>query len=475
MTANRLYQVLRTYTTRLVFWLIVAIWLGTLLVLPAGAKHGLSFPDLVDLVAHRLFPSLMLAAGLGMIVGTMLKAQFADPRARLLPRFAGTHLAVAATIVVVATVVDAGMLAWAGRVSWLAAASLYLAVIMAGAWSGCWVSQVFIWFVFALIYGTMLAPRYVAGLIQSLSDRPTLSLACVGLGLAALVILGRRLWMLSEEMPQYSRQMPSSVWRFTSRGAARDRQRWESQVIARSRVQGPLRDVLVRLVFRWLPAPGLTRRMLLRQLAGGFSSLFWAPFLFGMIVLIFGMQTPPTRPIGAGAVYFMILFMISFIPFQFALCMPGGWWVRRWPYLARESLFPLGRTTFIRDLALAMALDVAAAAVVHCAAIVTCFALFHPLSSMVELLPAWIVLTLVQYTVAYWLLFWLVSYRSHWALMAGILVAAPISAGLLIAALYAGQQLGPLAVLGPVLLLTVLGAGLLYRLTMRRWCRVELG
>ena len=64
------------------------------------------------------------------------------------------------------------------------------------------------------------------------------------------------------------------------------------------------------------------------------------------------------------------------LPLLAALFGLGFSWMQDWPLLARESLFPVSRTTFIRDLALSRACNTAAAGVGHYLGIILTLALF---------------------------------------------------------------------------------------------------
>ena len=75
-------------------------------------------------------------------------------------------------------------------------------------------------------------------------------------------------------------------------------------------------------------------------------------FAYFLFVLVF--QSWRERSVDGGAVFFL-----SFFPLLVTLIMQAVSWDQCWPYLARESLRPVGRKDFIGDLARSMAFDMA--------------------------------------------------------------------------------------------------------------------
>jgi hypothetical protein len=69
-------------------------------------------------------------------------------------------------------------------------------------------------------------------------------------------------------------------------------------------------------------------------------------------MLLLPVITGATQPMGAGALEGMLL-MVMVLPPVIAI----GHWARRWPSLGYESLRPVSRERFLRELGLAMALD----------------------------------------------------------------------------------------------------------------------
>ena len=464
MTANQLRQVLRTYEES--FWLFMLPWLLMHALLFCWSSAPERLPDL-------LWLTQMSGMGLGAIMGVTLKLQFSNSGARLLPDFRAAHLIVAGAIVGAATAIEAVIILTAGAAALLILVSLTLLTVAVFAWLNYWMSpmsSVCSCLIVVSICAIPLARPNIAGPLHALNDSPIVSLGIACAGLAAMAALGARLWMLSEEMPEYSRRMPGRL-DFTSRTDNRKWRRWEAQVISRSGIQGWLRDVQFRLVLRPNMAMGPLRRLLLRQLAGGFSGLALMTVGFVSMLSLLLFQAWLRKPLDASSV-----FILSFIPQHIVFCMLSSIWLRRWPFLARESLWPLGRREFVRDSARSMACDIAGPAAVHCAMIVIWLKLICPQVAPPGLLLPWLSLTIAQYMVAYCLMFWLVSFRRYLVLVLVLAEANAVSATLVIAALFfSGRGFWSPASVSAAIIATAFGVALLYQAAFRRWCRIDFG
>ena len=464
MTANQLRQILCTYTTFCRPWMAVLLWL-LIHVMLWGPRLWSSEP-LSELLLVIMWVTLTASVALGMVMGWMLKLQFANPRARLLPGFRAAHLVVAGAIVGAAIAIQAVLVPpRGGAVEPLALLSLSLLAIVAAAWIAYLMSLVGFCLFIILYSACVCAPQYITGLIQALNDSPIVCLGIACVGLAAIAALGVRLWTLSEEKPECSRQMPAR-WDFTSRAGNRSRRRFEARAVARAHPW--LGDLLCRLVLRSSGATGPLRRLLFRQLAGGFSSLSVMIGVFVVMLIVLWLQSwSPQEIVEPGEVFFL-----PFFPVQLVMSMVGGMWLRRWPYLAGESLWPLGRRDFVRDLARSLACDMAPAAGAHCAIIIVWLQLCSPPGPLGEPLP-WLALTMAQYAVAYCLMFWLVSFRRLWVVL-GTLAVSSISSALVIAALFADERFWSPVSLTLAIIVTASTAAVFYRLAFRRWCHVDL-
>ncbi len=350
--------------------------------------------------------------------------------------------------------------------------SLSLFVIAATAWANYWMSpmgSIYFLLIMGLLFACVFAEEHVAGPLQALGDSPIACLAIACVGLAAMASLAARLWILSEEMSEYSRLVPVN-WDFSSRAGSRGRRRLEAHAFARIGNRDVWRDAQLRLVLHPDKPMGPLRRLLLRQLAGWHVGMPLTVIAFMGTLSLLLFQSWLRKPVDADSV-----FLLSFFPQQIVLGMLGGVWLHRWPFLTLEYFRPLGRQGFVRDLARSMAYDIAGPAAVHCAMIVIWLELIRPHEAPAGLLLPWLALTAAQYLVAYSLTFWLVSLRRPLVHILGITVASMGSALLVMAALFFTAEgfWSPVNV-AAVIVATALVVGLLYQLAFRRWCRLDL-
>jgi hypothetical protein len=465
--ANRLRAVFRTYTSRRSVWLLVGFWLLMHVAMVFGRGRGSEPP------AGTLPIFLLANATLGLMLGLLVKTQFANPRARLLPHFAAAHLLAAGTIVVAAVLLDACLLVWAYSISGPAAAAFALALIAGNAWCFCRADPVSSRLFGILIIAVSAAPQHFAGPIQAglSGDHPIVSAGMACFGIAILTILGVRLRGLHEEMPDYSRQIPDSIWDLTSRGAQRDRRRFEAEVIARAKTTGWLYDARFRLLLRWASTSGPIRRLLLRQLGSGTPGVFLALAQVGLVFYLLWLR--PGTPGDSLEMGYAVL--LSFFPVMIAMSMVGGVGLRRWPHLARESLYPLGRADFVRDLIRNSAYETGIVAAGHCAGIVAGLALFQLRAPVMAFLVPFLLLIVAQYALVGCFTLWLVSFRSFWVFILGTELAIALSAGLVAAAIFAGEAFWSPVRVAMAIALTAAAVVSLYRLTFRRWCQLDLG
>ncbi len=83
-------------------------------------------------------------------------------------------------------------------------------------------------------------------------------------------------------------------------------------------------------------------------------------------------------------------------------------------------------------------------------------------------------MNVVQYFVMYCVTLWVVSFRSYWILLFGSVLTTLLSAALVVAALSAGEEFWSPVRIALALAATAAAVAVFYRLTLRRWCRVEL-
>ena len=235
---------------------------------------------------------------------------------------------------------------WAGIGGQAAVISVAFLAIVTTAWAFYSMNALGSMLLVVLVCSLPYTHRYVARLLQILIDHPIVSAGLGCIGLAALVALAVRLWTLSEEKPEYSRRLPFR-WDFSSGAAARVWQRREAEAIQRTPKQSWLLDLQFGFLLRkGRGEPALGVASLLRQLGGGFSALNGVVIVFPTMLLLVVIHVWARKP--GEEVNFILL---TFMPMQMVLGMLGGMWLRRWPLLARESLRPLARREFVRDMA----------------------------------------------------------------------------------------------------------------------------
>jgi hypothetical protein len=274
---NRYLQVLLTYIRRFIFlptWVLTAAYFFFMYVGYPPATKAQRLGYLVCL--------LWLTAWSTAIVTTHVKAQLADVRAGVVPRYRTPHLLI-------------GML---------------------------------------------------AGVLIALS------------GLSFILLWARQSHM-HEGMGEYFRRFhPDAMWRI---GVPSMPDGWMESFL-RPPIEG-----------RCIAAANLWARV--RHLrATGVGRLPWAMgAIMAVTMLLLPRITGATEPIGAGALEGMLL-MVMVLPPVIAI----GHWARRWPSLGYESLRPASRDHFLRELGLAMGLDLAEAWVVIMACTILPLTLWVP-------------------------------------------------------------------------------------------------
>ena len=460
--ANRIRAALLTYTTRRDFWLSAGLWLF-LVIIAAFAR-----------APEALLMILFANAILGTLLVQHVASQFANPRARLLPRFAAAHLLVAGAMAVAMVAVPAGMVAPGDAGSGFFMAGFGLALLALGAWSFYRGDTVLSRVMFALVLAGIIAIQYVAEGIPAYLVRgnPIVSLAALGIGLVGLGTLGMRLRRLSEGMPEYSRRAFTLPPDSKSREGKRAWRQWEGQQISRSKAKGWLHDTQFRLLLRRADATGSLRRFLLRRITAGFYGPFGAPLLFVNALAIVWWSGWVERSPGSSPTE-MISYWALFAIFMGVNLLATSW-LAHWPYLARELLYPLSRKDFVRDLIGTSAFDTAALAAGWYGGILVGLALFRSQEPIFPIALSYVATTLPAFLVACLSTLWLASLRSLWLAVCGILFVGVLSLAMVLAASAATEQLSRPASLTLVVVMTAAVVAGLYWVTFRRWCRVDL-
>jgi hypothetical protein len=124
---KKLCQVLRMYiNTRFDSWMIAAFWLliHGMIIRSYGPTSSWSSEMRPQLLESAVKGLVMVTFFVGVAVVSLLKLQFANPRARLLPGFAAPHLIVAGAIIAAAVAGSTLAITWAGHASGFAVAAL---------------------------------------------------------------------------------------------------------------------------------------------------------------------------------------------------------------------------------------------------------------------------------------------------------------------------------------------------------------
>lgn len=346
--AEQIRQVTITYVTHrwvmLITLGVVVFMSPNLMLVMSGKPAADRAPAMLALVG---FPALFGMMSLVMHV----KAQFAHPRARLVPGFASPHLIVLGGLLLGLAVVWPLLLAWAGRFDPLGLMALSLAIAAPYAW-GAHTNRL-VWMLVAIaVFFTLMADWGIRWWIVDAASHRPLSCLIVLCGAALLAAWMWRLSQLREEMGDYQVTTSWGASRKTGAEAPEQRRLVASQM-ARS-------TLLSRIGDAWLARldgyHGHRRMRLARLLRYGFGSIpaelhafFILLMLAAMAVLLTHFSHDSGKP-GLGGLL---------LPVQFAILMPGmsvgQLLARRRPRLAGELLLPLSRREWVDGLLIASA------------------------------------------------------------------------------------------------------------------------
>ena len=188
---SKLRQVLRMYiNTRWQSWMLAVFWLVMLgeMILMCGPASYWPSKWRVQLLEIGVRALVMPTFWLGLAVASLLKLQFANPRARLLPGFAAPHLIVAGATIAAAVAGSTWAIVWTSAAPGPAVAALVVVEMTAAvclAYLGC--AGVFVLWLILVVITLGDGGRFVAALI--LEDNPVITVTglCVGLALLAAV------------------------------------------------------------------------------------------------------------------------------------------------------------------------------------------------------------------------------------------------------------------------------------------------
>lgn len=422
---------------------------------------------------------IAVCGGLALVVTAHAKEQLADWRSRLVPRFRGPHLVVAAALMAAVAfalpwltarsllAVHEGSDRAAFDVTALGTIALTTAVVAMSAWLANLQSLPFL----ALFFGmfTPLATSGGQGFVGHILSGASPA-ACWGMIAASSAALGVLFWRLAtmhEGMAEYARlDVTHGRLRPAMTGDARARREGAAEA-------GGANEFLRGTAALQRPWPahgaGFWRRAWYWRAGLGMGHVY---ALVGALVALWGSLVPHlARGHDAGAGVLVVV-----APQVFALMLPivlaGQAWPRRWQVLGVASLRPIPRSQFIREQGAAMALDLAMAwGLIMLGALLPSVILYPR-----NFLSGAIWFSLLAMACAQVLLFganvWVLRLRSAWLSLATL--AGSAAAQILLIALVAaliGQF--PLLGAGLVALLLLLGVGITYD-AYRRWLITDL-
>jgi hypothetical protein len=419
---------------------------------------------------------------IAVMLGMHLKLQFANPRARLVPHFKTAHFLVAG-VLIAAAITEKFILGIFAQACPLAMPAIEFAIIVV-AMGACspqrWIAPLAIPFVLFLSFIPLLMmfmPQWIAPWMANVYWPLWLLVFCIGL--AGLASFGVRIANLSEDMPGYADKIPTCLW-FSSRSGQRDRQQLEAQAVARSLIWIRLRDYQFQLVFRSGGALTPWRRFWMRQMNNGLTCFVFSVIVMILPLVLLSIQRgqplvqDPSRP--QQVLWHVLLMGVVEFPILMAGSGLVGRGIRGWPQLAHESLYPVRRTEFIRDLFRSNAINIALFAVAHCIGLSLGLFLGDTHLLYIAYLPLILLATVAQYLMLHGLSMWMLSFRSTvmpMLVLSGVLSVVP----LLLVTLgfhHFENSWWPLTLTVVAFAVSLLIAYGLYRLAWRRWLRIDL-
>jgi hypothetical protein len=451
-SSSRYAQVARTYVHRWPLWLIAAVLVAYFYLLYGGAFRISMKSERLTFLACLMW----ITAWASGTVAAHVKQQFTDASAALVPGYRTPHLLIGAIAMLLVAAILPALAAPA--LTFSTPAVVGMALIVAG--STAWFMQVQNFtagIVCNLLWLSLLNRRVVFALGAMLEwKNEVLAAALVALGLAALIALWMRLARMHEGMREYGRRSLSVALvgpGNANPAAVRSTDTWFESMLRR-----PVHTQCIAAANLWnrvrhLRATGLGRwPWLMGALMAG--SMIAIPWFTG------GPNNPAIGALESFILVAMILPAVSTI----------GHWGRRCAALGYESLRPASRPRFVREIGLAIALDLAEAWVAVTSAALFAVWVWDPQAAVELVTGGFLLLAAATCLVVFGVNWWVLRLRNS-ALTAVVMVLtglAPI-APLLGKRLYAGTGwTSPLAlgllVIGALVTLDAYG----------RWCGADL-
>lgn len=457
-----------TYGTRKLLWLVLGFYV--LISIPFFFIAN-SRPDQFAREFGMLFPKLFFQAYVAFFFGAHLKQQFANPRARLMPGFAGPHLVVS-MLIFVTTVVWAVLPAVGSpSVSVLGFSAIALHLGALALRLGCSPDPVGTAVLFATIGLPMTSVGRALAAEIAIGAEPFLAIAMISAHVASLALLLNHLMKLDEDDLDYSKVQTFNVWDLrasTQRNFQRNvslSNNWMLNLIAGS--------AAARLE-RVTSAPATTphQRAALFGLGDNWPSPVWQNQIIIGLMEVVVLLTGGRNPIQSSQSFRMAMFMPMCMLCSLMLS-PWMAWMQRWARLGYESLRPVSRRDWAWENGIVIAKTVILNQALAIVMQVLIVALFLPQFLTDPVLWE----ALIWFTGCQVLMFgicaWVTSYGSILLMSMvmggcfGLLVAAPIGAS----AIQDGWGFPLMACLS--LVASIIGVGV-SRLAFKRWCQMDL-
>jgi hypothetical protein len=404
----------------------------------------------------------------GFFLRGQLQLQFAHPRSRLVPGFAGPHLALAGLLIALVGVAPAAVVAHlsASSPSALVAIALILGAGIAG------LRSLFFWFLIPIQLavtstdiGRQAAESYVNG------DFPLVTAGCLALAVAITVGSARRLMQMHEEMPEYNAEFINedepinSIFAGVSPSILRQRRENVTRQISRSKIQSRRIDRRYDSAVRLAAREGYFARARvfrsIRQRNCFFGVMFLVFFLF---FIEFILLTVFKAEIG----------VICFAPYFITFMVAGNSTSPIGENLSWEFVRPVERRRFVRELFINAAVDLFILDAASIAVILFSFVTFQPQLRAPFPVDIFLLLHALLFPISLGLIMWLHTFRHE---LIPLLVMLTSFGGFLIyvGSILTGWQhdVNPTSMVTTILVLALLGVGAM-RLAYHSWYNYEL-
>lgn len=440
---------------------------------PASQRAGKRLSQAMFLLFCPLF---MLVPSLAMHVRT----QIVDPRSRVIPGFAGPHLTVAALILGGATI-GLTLVATVGTEFSLSGVLSVVAASATALFCAGYFQSMLLSFgaIGGLLWLSLGAPDVARDWIEQEFFLKSTSPAAVGLllgSLGTLAAVAARMSRIHEEMSEYGATASiEAVWNQRSTSAQRQQQRAQAEWIGRSKRAMWFCDHFSTWVMRHLPSQPVIRRVIQSQVAHGMAVLM-LPLVLVVMFLTSQAFVSLSSGSAVGPVSVMVLTLI--LPMM-AIAMLNGVWMQHWSWFPSELMFPLSRRDFVRSLLGGIMLDGAVVLVISELLIAVQAGRGFELRGL-AVSDAWAVTAVLcgsNILSGSALVSLLLSYRSFWKLLIGLLSQTVVFAAVtavVMESLESRVSIFPLMLPG-----VVCGASLMavtwLTLAWRRWNELEFG